>query len=782
MKHSLLITLAVATFWTDASLTHAAVLFTEEYPVTYGEGTPLGANQTIGDYNVKWPNGNSTGSGSAISTSAGALTYATLAPITNVPSYGMRISTSTSRVTIAPFPSQSGDGTSVYWSFLIKVTADTPVQRILGGLRNSTGTGNLAAGVGINASRQLQLYKNSSSASATHPTALSVGETYLVVLRLRFQAGSDEVALWVNPTTGTASEDAAGVSPTTTTANSDQSSVVSLQLLAASDASGPLYLDEHRVTTTWAEAVPAAGPAIPAKLGFTSPRTVAKSGQPFSPIIVQVQTAGGLDAPVAGTSVTLALSSGSGTLSGTLTRTTDANGRAVFDDLSVNALGPKVFIATAPGLESGTSANYWVIPDPDAAPGGGAPVITQAVAAANNLVLRGRDGAPNGQFRILSATNVTLPMNLWSALVTNNFDANGAFAWTNPIVSGGPRFFRVEGQGGGGGGSQWAQVGYAGVPAPITGGGDTTNIIIATNLSQFIVALSNPQPAIIYIEGTVTLRTNGNTYVGPNKSIIGLGTNATLIGNLGIFLTEGSATYNATNIIIRNLTMTNPNGYGEDDCITLKNGGRQVWIDHCTFYDALDGLVDATREADFLTVSWSKFYYTAPNGHENVHLIGGSDSDTSDAGKLHVTLHHNWYGDFAKERMPSVRFGRAHVFNNYFNSPGNNYCVRTRLNAEVLVENNHFQEVQNPWELIITSGTTGKLRATGNITNNCTFTTAYAHNTGGTLVLIDGSDVLTPGDPLGLNPPPYAYTLDPAANVANLVTNHAGAGRGPFAY
>jgi pectate lyase len=48
-------------------------------------------------------------------------------------------------------------------------------------------------------------------------------------------------------------------------------------------------------------------------------------------------------------------------------------------------------------------------------------------------------------------------------------------------------------------------------------------------------------------------------------------------------------------------------------------------------------------------------------------------------------------------------------------------------------------------------------------------------------VLVDGSDTLTPGDPLGLNPTPYAYTLDPAAEVQDLVTTGAGVGKGPFA-
>jgi pectate lyase len=766
----------------------AAVLLTEPFPTAYGDGTLLGTGVTTGGWNTKWTGGNSAGVGSAVCTSAGGLQFASLLPLEESANYGLQICTSTSRRLSAPFTAQSGDGTDVYLSFLIKVTAATPTARELIGFRNSTGGGNQAGSVGISATRQLTLYKNSSSPAATHPTVLNQNETYFVVMRLRFQSGSDEVAVWLNPVTGETDPADAGVTPTTTTANSDQSSALSLQLPSVADASGALYLDEFRIATTWAEATPAAGPIVPAKLGFSSPRTVATLGQNFLPITVQVQTTGGLNAPQAGVPVTLSLSAGTGTLAGTLIRNTDANGRAVFDNISVNATGTKKFTATGSGagagLTAGISGNYWILPAADAGPSS-SPVITQSVAAAGSFIMSGRDGAPNGEYRILSATNVTLPMNQWSPVFTNNFDGAGRFGWTNPIVSGAPRFFRVAGEGGSGDGGQFQHVGYASVPAPITGGGDTTNTLIATNLAEIQAVAASPDPWIIYIEGTVTLRTTGNTYFGPNKSIIGLGTNATLIGDIGIFYTEGSTTYAATNIIIRNLHLTNPDGYGEDDCITIKNGGRQVWIDHCTMTDTPDGLMDITREADFVTISWCKFYYTAPNGHENIILIGGNDGDSSDLGKLHVSVHHNWFGDLVKERMPSVRFGRAHVFNNYYNSVGNNYCARTRLYAEVLVENNHFENVYNPWELATsTAGPDGKLRAIGNITNNCTFVTGHYDPmlpNNGVEVLVDGSDTLTPGDPLGLNPPPYAYTPDTAANVQSVVTTHAGAGKGPFA-
>ena len=36
-----------------------------------------------------------------------------------------------------------------------------------------------------------------------------------------------------------------------------------------------------------------------------------------------------------------------------------------------------------------------------------------------------------------------------------------------------------------------------------------------------------------------------------------------------------------------------------------------------------------------------------------------------------------------RERMPSIRFGTVHIYNNYYSSAGNNYCVRVRLSGRL---------------------------------------------------------------------------------------------------
>jgi pectate lyase len=676
----------------------------------------------------------------------------------------------------------------LYNSFLLNVQSLPSGNRVFACLSTVTGgstsMGNPSASVWLTASGQLLISKASTTTpAATHPTALSTNTTYLIVTRYDFSVTPHQFALWLNPPTNTFGGPDPGNPDIATTAGSDQASLSSWwfhhvdtapQMLAA--------VDEIRVGTSWAEVTPQRV-SVPTKLAFTTQPSTAVEGATMSPVVVQVQDAygGNLSQSNVPVTVSLFLSGSTGVLSGTLTRLTDATGKATFNDLSisrravVNILG-----ASAPGLTNALSDLFEVLP----AGAAKSPRITDVLALPNAVILRGTNGDAGQPYQLLTSTSLAAPRSNWTVLGTFNFDGNGAFNITNAITPGTPaRFFCLRPLGSGGGGGSEPPSGYATVGPGVTGGaGGPVHII--TNITGFIAAASNnPAPATLLILSNLTLSSGGSFYLGPNKTLIGVGTNVTITGDLAIYGTQ-EVSQPATNIIIRNLVFTNPNGWGEGDGITLKYGGRHVWVDHCTFVDCSDGMLDATREADFLTVSWCRFYYTVPNfaSHPDVNLIGGNDGDSTDLGKLHVTFHHNWWGAYCRERMPSVRYGRVHVYNNYFNATNNNYCTRTRLYAEVLVENNHYEFVQNPWERLVTSGTPGKLRASGNITNNCTWNTNYNTGVSGAVVQIpDGSETLTAGDPLGLNPPPYPYTLQPAADVKQAVMDGAGAGRGPFA-
>lgn len=678
----------------------------------------------------------------------------------------------------------------LYSSFLLNVQSLPSGNRVFACLSTSTGgstsMGNPSASVWINASGQLLIAKASTTTpAATHPTALSTNTTYLIVTRYDFDADPNQFALWVNPPTNTFGGPDPGNPDITTTAGSDQASLSSWwfhhinstpQMVAA--------VDEIRVGTTWAQVTPPRV-SVPTKLGFTTQPTTTVEGAIMNPVVVQVQDAYGVNLAQSNVPVTVSLflSGSTGVLSGTLTRLTDATGKATFNDLSISRRAVvNLLSANAPGLTNALSDLFEVLP---AAGLPKSPRITEVLALPNAVVLRGTNGDAGQPYHLLSATALSTPRSNWTVLGTFNFDSNGNFNVTNSISPGTPaRFFCIRPLGGGGGSGSEPPSGYATAGPGVTGGAGGP-VYIITNLAGFVAAATNNNtaPATLLILSNLTLSASGNFYLGPNKTLIGVGTNVTIQGNLAIFATA-QVSQPCTNIILRNLVFTNPDGWGDGDGVSLKYGGRNVWVDHCTFVDCADGMLDATREADFLTASWCRFYYTVPNfaSHPDVNLIGGSDSDTSDLGKLHVTFHHNWWGANCRERMPSVRFGRGHVYNNYYNSSGNNYCVRTRLYAEVLVENNFFENVQNPWERLVTSGTPGKLRASGNITNNCTWNTNYNTGVSGAVVQIpDGSETLTAGDPLGLNPPPYAYTLQSAADAKQAILDGAGAGRGPFA-
>jgi hypothetical protein len=105
-------------------------------------------------------------------------------------------------------------------------------------------------------------------------------------------------------------------------------------------------------------------------------------------------------------------------------------------------------------------------------------------------------------------------------------------------------------------------------------------------------------------------------------------------------------------------------------------------------FETNDGLLDITRAADLVTVSWCRF-----SRHDKTMLIGGSDRHADDEPHLRVTLHHNLWEDCA-ERTPRVRFGRVHVVNNLFVvTPGAHYgySIGLGLKARIVSEDNAWE-------------------------------------------------------------------------------------------
>jgi len=276
--------------------------------------------------------------------------------------------------------------------------------------------------------------------------------------------------------------------------------------------------------------------------------------------------------------------------------------------------------------------------------------------------------------------------------------------------------------------------GYAAQNGGTIGGGDAAPIIVST-ASAFISAVNNNTPAVIIVQGRLDVST---VKIGSNKTIIGADTASGLYG--GVIKVEGS------NYIFQNLTI-GPSG---SDAMEI-SGATNVFIHKCEFFDSSDELCSIVRQADYVTVSWCKFYFNNPNSHSYAHLIGNGDDVTADRGKLHVTLHHNWYAEGVRGRMPRVRFGHVHIYNNYYNSVGNGYCIGIGYECHIRVENTHFEHINNAWADYGGTGN-GEFGWAALKFEGCSQPT-FMPNT---------FPVFTP---------PYAYTMDPVDNVKDLTTD-----------
>lgn len=70
--------------------------------------------------------------------------------------------------------------------------------------------------------------------------------------------------------------------------------------------------------------------------------------------------------------------------------------------------------------------------------------ITHISLSGTNLIIQGtNNNVPNTSFRyaVLTSTNVALPLSEWTLVVTNPFNGDGTFDYTNPVVPGAPRQF-----------------------------------------------------------------------------------------------------------------------------------------------------------------------------------------------------------------------------------------------------------------------------------------------------------------------------------------------------
>lgn len=285
--------------------------------------------------------------------------------------------------------------------------------------------------------------------------------------------------------------------------------------------------------------------------------------------------------------------------------------------------------------------------------------------------------------------------------------------------------------------------GYA-QSAATSGGGllkeSNANYYKVANAKEFLDALtkiqSTKQPSVIEITADLNLGSKEVADFASYSSVITAHhaplTHPALINSgvskinlkgfsdLTIFSSNGSSIKHASidikessNIMIRNITFDELWEWDEQDkgaydtndwdYIVIQDGSDRVWIDHCTFYKAYDGIVDIKTSKETptnVTVSWCEFLPGSENdtffnammdmlaanpgqypyyqslldsgmtkeqvwwyayGQKKTHLLGQSD-DAVQNRNLNVTLANNYYHN-SMDRMPRLRFGNAHVYN-----------------------------------------------------------------------------------------------------------------------
>ena len=96
--------------------------------------------------------------------------------------------------------------------------------------------------------------------------------------------------------------------------------------------------------------------------------------------------------------------------------------------------------------------------------------------------------------------------------------------------------------------------------------------------------------------------------------------------------------------------------------------------------------------------------------------------------------------------MPRSRFGDVHVFNSYYSTRNNSYCIRAGVETRILAEQNYFDHVSDPFDI---EATTGVIESRNNQFN------------GSRVTGVASSTAFTP---------PYAYSAEPAENVPCAVS------------
>jgi hypothetical protein len=149
----------------------------------------------------------------------------------------------------------------------------------------------------------------------------------------------------------------------------------------------------------------------------------------LAPVVVQIEDPGGNTVATSGLVVTLSLANGGSGLQGTLSRNTDATGKATFNDLSVGNVGTVILRATAATLTAGVSNPFQIVP------------VLGGQYGAGGFLLELNGTNNRGAVIIYASTNLTA----WAPIYTNA-PTNGPIWFLDSAATNDPfRFYSITG-------------------------------------------------------------------------------------------------------------------------------------------------------------------------------------------------------------------------------------------------------------------------------------------------------------------------------------------------
>lgn len=320
-------------------------------------------------------------------------------------------------------------------------------------------------------------------------------------------------------------------------------------------------------------------------------------------------------------------------------------------------------------------------------------------------------------------------------------------------------------------------VGWATQGDGVTGGGNARPVVVRS-MSELQKQAAGEEPRVIHVDGKL----RGTLTVGSNKTVLGL-QGAEIASDTNVLRLTGSR-----NVIIKNLSLVGVHKPSQPN--TVLHDVKNVWLDHNSFIDGSTDLLVVSGASDFVTISWNVFRQTS-FGHNHMGVnIGASDNDTASRGLLRVTHHHNFYAKMVNERMPRVRFGQVHSFNNLCLAGTDPqwrsyYAVRPGVDANIRSERNIYKDFVGPswwWTSeklgAETSTVFNYARGNANSVLESIEDVAVPEAVKGPIVIKEHEGVTGQAGFYGNGKafvPPYTFSADPTAGLEKKIRAGAGA-------